>query len=283
MAEEKIEKKLREIIKKKDMHSRYLLEQIEKLEAQLSEIVDLLNITYSEGGEVFSIRFSEIENKLNADGGIHKRFDNFGKLLTGFQAQITELQTFCSTLHDMSEGHRIRSVKLARIVYNYIGAQHFGSINEFLNLGGEKTVEDISDDEKVSPQQTDSKHPKSKYLDRMRADIWEDLNKPSGIDSQLPKLNVPEKYQPYKNVSLDRNKPDPCNHVFTTQLSHWECGKCGYVKFYDICDHDFILESNVANSMRVKCLKCDQFFSLSESSIQLIKNFIDEKAKETQT
>ena len=24
----------------------------------------------------------------------------------------------------------------------------------------------------------------------------------------LPKINVPEKYQPYKNVSLDRNHPE---------------------------------------------------------------------------
>ncbi len=69
---------------------------------QLSEIAHLLKITHNVGKDVFSIRLSEIENILNADGGIHKRFDEFGKFLAG--------------LYDKSEGVRERQIAFKNLV-----------------------------------------------------------------------------------------------------------------------------------------------------------------------
>ncbi len=200
-----------------------MLLKLAKFTTLEEDFKNLLKITRNKDGKAFSIRLSEIENILNEDGGIHKRFDNFGEFLTTFQAQITELQTFCSTLHDMSEGHRVRSVKLARIVYDYIGAQHFGSINEFLNLGGEKSEigeegvgkshSENSDENSINrdPSETDSPPSefKLKLYDKLPFQIKSgserDMESSNAVEGSSPSPDskihylktLPEHYQPH--------------------------------------------------------------------------------------
>ena len=201
---------------------------------------------------------------------------------------ITEMKKFSATLYDIVEGLRQGQIKLkeqqkiehnnfkararekwrrmdrlegilqtlGKKVYDYIGAENFGSWNDFINKFSKTQLENVRDVEKKRLGENERVITSTPFIIKKPVDVKE-------IDS------------PNKNS---------CNHVYTSQYPYWECGICGFVKFgefKDKCEHDFILESNIASFIRVKCLKCNQFFNLSESSIQLIKNFIDEKAKQT--
>ncbi len=58
--------------------------------------------------------------------------------------------------------------------------------------------------------------------------------------SELPKLNVPYKYLPYENVSLDRNKKEKkCKHDYQFEVQYvWtivrlKCNLCGDTRYFN--------------------------------------------------
>lgn len=96
---------------------------------------------------------------------------------------------------------------LGKKVYDYIGAENFGSWNDFIN--------------KFSNPQLENKVEK----------VEKRLSENERVVGAIPSITSNKK-KPIASSEIDSLNPKSCNHVFTSQYPFWECGKCNFVKFY---------------------------------------------------